>query len=98
MRMTPFDFLARLTAALLWRVRRLTGDDLVDRAIVRIAPHWRRFLKKPIFIGVTGSVGKTTTKELLLGMLGRSGRGVGTVGSLNNLDATAQAMMRLEER
>ena len=95
MRMTPFDFLARLTAALLWRVRRLTGDDLVDRAIVRIAPHWRRFLKKPIFIGVTGSVGKTTTKELLLGMLGRSGRGVGTVGSLNNLDATAQAMMRL---
>jgi UDP-N-acetylmuramoyl-tripeptide--D-alanyl-D-alanine ligase len=93
--MTPSDFLARLSGALLWRVRRLTGDDLVDRAIVRIAPHWRRFLKKPVFIGVTGSVGKTTTKELLLGMLGHSGRGVGTIGSLNNLDATAQAMMRL---
>nr|WP_294259178.1 Mur ligase family protein [Propionivibrio sp.] len=45
-------------------------------------------------MGVTGSVGKTTTKELLLGMLGRNGRGVGTVGSLNNIDATAQAMMR----
>ena len=94
MHMTPFGILARLSGAVLWRVRRLTGDDLVDRAIVRIAPHWRRFLKKPVFIGVTGSVGKTTTKELLLGMLGRSGRGVGTIGSLNNLDATAQAMMR----
>ena len=93
--MTPFGILARLSGALLWRVRRLTGDDLVDRAIVGIAPHWRRFLKKPVFIGVTGSVGKTTTKELLLGMLGRSGRGVGTIGSLNNIDATAQAMMRL---
>ena len=95
MRLTPLDILVRLSGALLWRVRRLTGDDLVDRIIVKMAPHWRPFLKKPVFIGVTGSVGKTTTKELLLGMLGRSGRGVGTVGSLNNLDATAQAMMRL---
>lgn len=94
-RLTPLDIFTRLSGALLWRVRRLTGDDLVDRAIVRIAPHWRPFLKKPVFIGVTGSVGKTTTKELLVGMLGHSGRGVGTVGSLNNLDATAQAMMRL---
>ena len=95
MRLTPLDILVRLSGALLWRVRRLTGDDLVDRVIVRIAPHWRPFLKKPLFIGVTGSVGKTTTKELLLGILSRSGRGVGTIGSLNNLDATAQAMLRL---
>ncbi|MBK7564628.1 MAG: hypothetical protein IPI21_10270 [Propionivibrio sp.] len=77
--MTPFGILARLSGALLWRVRRLTGDDLVDRAIVRIAPHWRRFLKKPVFIGVTGSVGKTTTKELLLGMLGQGSGGHGRV-------------------
>ena len=95
MRLTPLDILVRLSGALLWRVRRLTGDDLVDRIIVKMAPHWRPFLKKPLFIGVTGSVGKTTTKELLLGILSRSGRGVGTIGSLNNLDATAQAMLRL---
>ncbi|MBK7356820.1 aminoacyl-tRNA hydrolase [Propionivibrio sp.] len=93
--MTSFDILTRLSGALLWRIRKLVGDDLVDRAMLKIAPYWRPFLKKPIFIGVTGSVGKTTTKELLLGMLGRNGRGVGTVGSLNNIDASAQAILRL---
>lgn len=93
--MNRSDILARLSAALLWRVRKLVGDDPIDRAMLKIAPYWRPLLKKPVFIGVTGSVGKTTTKELLLGMLGCRGRGAGTVGSLNNIDATAQAMLRL---
>ena len=63
--------------------------------LLKAAPPWRALLKKPVFIGVTGSVGKTTTKELLLGVLGSKGRGIGTVGSMNNIDATAQALLRL---
>ena len=91
----PGKILARLSGAILWRIRRLTGDDLVDRAIVNIAPHLRRRLKRPIFIGVTGSLGKTTTKEILLGMLSNKGRAVGNRGSLNNIDAIAQAMVKI---
>ena len=86
---------SRLSNAISWRVRRLTSDDFVDRMLLKAAPPWRALLKKPVFIGVTGSVGKTTTKELLLGVLGSKGRGIGTVGSMNNIDATAQALLRL---
>lgn len=86
--------LTRVHDAVRWRVRRLFGDDLVDRAIVRLAPLWRPFLKGLSFIGVAGSAGKTTTKELLLVLLSQTGRGLGTVASLNNIDATAQALMR----
>ncbi len=86
---------AQVTHAVAWRLRRLMGDDRVDRLLLRMAPPWRAMLKKPVFIGVTGSVGKTTTKELLVGVLGSHGKGVGTVGSFNNIDATAQALLRL---
>lgn len=95
MHLTPRKFLNRLSGALGWRLRKVVGDDFVDRAKLAMAPHWRPFLRKPVFLGVTGSVGKTTTKELLVGMLSRSGRAVGTVGSFNNIDATAQALLRL---
>ena len=91
----PEKILHRLSGAISWRVRRVVGDDFVDRTKLALAPRWRPFLRKPVFVGVTGSVGKTTTKELLLGMLSRSGRAVGTVGSFNNIDATAQALLRL---
>lgn len=91
----PEKILHRLSGAIGWRVRRVVGDDFVDRTKLALAPRWRPFLRKPVFVGVTGSVGKTTTKELLLGMLSRSGRAVGTVGSFNNIDATAQALLRL---
>ena len=91
MRLTPLDILVRLSGALFGACARLTGDDLGGSRHRQncLRQHWRPFLKKPVFIGVTGSVGKTTTKELLLGMLGRRVRGW-HVGSLNNLDATAR--------
>lgn len=95
MHLTPGRILNRLSGALGWRLRNLVGDDFVDRTKLALAPHWRPFLKKPVFLGVTGSVGKTTTKELLVGVLSRTGRAVGTVGSYNNIDATAQALLRL---
>ncbi|MDO9195023.1 aminoacyl-tRNA hydrolase [Rhodoferax sp.] len=98
MHLTPGKILNRLSGALGWRLRKVVGDDFVDRTKLAVAPHWRPFLKKPVFVGVTGSVGKTTTKELLVGVLSRTGRGVGTVGSFNNIDATAQALLRLRPR
>jgi hypothetical protein len=48
---------ARVRDALDWRVRRVLGDDRVDRAIIKSAQCWRPMLKKPVFIGVTGSAG-----------------------------------------
>ena len=56
---------------------------------------WRRLLKKPVFIGVTGSAGKTMTKELMLGMLAHKGKGVGNFSSYNNIEEIAKPMLRL---
>lgn len=52
----------RARDALAWRVRRVLSDELVDRSIVKIAQCWRPFLNKPVFLGICGSAGKTTTK------------------------------------
>ena len=61
----------------------------------RIAKRWRRLLRKPVYIGVTGSAGKTTTKELLLGMLSHRGRGVGNYGSYNTMVGITRALLQL---
>lgn len=77
-----------------WRLRRVFGDRKVDSVMIACARRWRALLKKPVFIGVTGSAGKTTTKELILGMLSHKGRGVGNDGSFNNIDKLAEAILR----
>jgi aminoacyl-tRNA hydrolase len=48
------------------------------RAVIRSAPLRRRFLPGVTFIGVTGSAGKTTTKELIVATLSRRYRGMGS--------------------
>ena len=78
-----------------WRLRRLVGDQRIDGAIVKTAQRWRNFLKKPLFIGITGSAGKTTTKELLLGVLAHKYRGVANPGSLNVLPEVAKTIWRV---
>lgn len=78
-----------------WRLRQLFGDRRVDSIMIAFARRWRALLKKPVFIGVTGSAGKTTTKELLLGMLSHKGRAVGNDGSYSNIDKIAEALLRL---
>jgi UDP-N-acetylmuramoyl-tripeptide--D-alanyl-D-alanine ligase len=48
---------------------------------------WARFLRntsKATFIGITGSNGKTSTKEMLASILSRVGRTLATRGNLNN--------------
>lgn len=78
-----------------WRIRELLGDALIDRTIVRIAQRWRPFLKKPVFIGITGSAGKTTTKELLVAILSSNGKGSGNPASLNVLPEVAKTILRV---
>jgi aminoacyl-tRNA hydrolase len=85
----------RLRGAIGWRLRGLFGDRRVDRVMIACARRWRPLLNKPVFIGVTGSAGKTTTKELLLGMLSHRGGAVGNDGSFSNIDKIAEALLRL---
>lgn len=86
---------ARVQRALGWRLRKLLGDEIVDRTFVKIAKHWRPILRKPVFIGITGSAGKTTTKELLLGVLSHRRQGIANPASLNVLPEVAKTILRL---
>ena len=94
MRPTLETPLIHLRDALAWRIRDLLGDQRVDRSIERIARHWRRSLKKAVFFGIAGSAGKTTTKELLLGILNQKNRGIGNPGSLNRPTEVATTILR----
>ncbi|MBL8421001.1 MAG: aminoacyl-tRNA hydrolase [Dechloromonas sp.] len=87
--------LLRVRDALAWRLHRLLGDRVVYGVALASARLWRRLLKKPVFIGVTGSAGKTMTKELMLGILAHKGKGVGNFSSYNNIEEIAKPMLRL---
>ncbi|MBK5279779.1 MAG: UDP-N-acetylmuramoyl-tripeptide--D-alanyl-D-alanine ligase [Bacteroidia bacterium] len=62
--------------------RYILVKDSLD-ALQRLAKHHRSQLKIPV-IGLTGSNGKTTTKELLNAVLSRKFRTLATKGNLNN--------------
>ncbi len=81
--------------AFAWRIRRVLGDQCIDHALVKAAGLWRPLLKRAIFIGITGSAGKTTTKELLLGVLSHKARGIANRASLNALPEVAKTILRL---
>ena len=88
-----------LRDALGWRIRRLVGNQLVDRiendSVEALARCWRGLLKSPTYVGVTGSAGKTTTKELLVGMLAANGGAVGNLRSHSGMLAITRALLRL---
>ncbi|MDO9195022.1 aminoacyl-tRNA hydrolase [Rhodoferax sp.] len=85
----------RVRDALAWRLHRLLGDRLVYDTLLAAAKRWRRAMRRPVYIAVAGSAGKTTAKELMLGMLSQHGKGVGNVGSFNNIEEIAKALMRV---
>ncbi|HJV66550.1 MAG TPA: UDP-N-acetylmuramoyl-tripeptide--D-alanyl-D-alanine ligase [Geomonas sp.] len=58
--------------------------------------HRRRFKIK--VVAVTGSNGKTTTKEMLAGILTPTGPGIKTEGNLNNLIGLPLTLLRLSGR
>ena len=88
-------FMRRVWGALAWRLHRLLGDRVVYGSVLLVAPYWRRLMCRPVYIAVIGSAGKTTAKELMLGMLALRGSGVGNPGSYNNLETIAIALLRL---
>jgi UDP-N-acetylmuramoyl-tripeptide--D-alanyl-D-alanine ligase len=64
------------------------------KALQQIAGFWRRQLKIRV-IGITGSVGKSTTKELVAEVLGRRFRTLKNLGNLNNEIGLPLTLLRL---
>lgn len=65
------------------------------RALGDLAAEWRRRFGIPV-IGVTGSNGKTTVKEMLATILEQTGPGLKTSGNLNNLIGLPQMLFQLQ--
>ncbi|BEH11595.1 UDP-N-acetylmuramoyl-tripeptide--D-alanyl-D-alanine ligase [Geobacter sulfurreducens subsp. ethanolicus] len=70
-------------------------DDTL-RALGDLAACHRRRFDIPV-VAVTGSNGKTTTKEMLAAILARTGEGLKTEGNLNNLIGVPRMLFRLSE-
>ncbi|MEH2194869.1 MAG: UDP-N-acetylmuramoyl-tripeptide--D-alanyl-D-alanine ligase [Nostoc sp.] len=64
------------------------------KAYQQIARWWRDRFNIPV-IGVTGSVGKTTTKELIAAVLGTKGRVHKTYGNYNNEIGVPKTLLEL---
>lgn len=60
----------------------LQVDDTKE-ALGFLAAHWRRQFEIPV-VGVTGSNGKTTVKEMIDSIMQQSRHGIATEGNLNN--------------
>lgn len=78
-----------------WRLRARMGDEALDRAICRAANLLRPHLKGIEFFAVAGSVGKTTAKDFLLGVLGARAGVVGSELSLNRPPEIAKTILRV---
>lgn len=68
--------------------------DDVRLALGRLAAAWRKQFNKPL-IGLTGSNGKTTLKEMLTAILSLQGRTLATAGNLNNDLGMPLTLLRL---
>lgn len=66
-------------------------------AFQKIAAFWRRKLPQIRIIGITGSVGKSTTKELVADVLAERYRTLRNPGSLNNETSLPLTLFRLSE-
>jgi len=64
------------------------------RALGDLAAAWRLQLRGPL-VAVTGSAGKTTTKEMLATILEQVGPGLKTAGNFNNLIGLPLTLFRL---
>jgi UDP-N-acetylmuramoyl-tripeptide--D-alanyl-D-alanine ligase len=71
------------------------GDECVLRAMQRLANHVRKAWGKRV-IGVTGSAGKTTTKECIAEVLSTKFKVLKTKGNLNNHFGVPLMLLRLE--
>ncbi|GAB1469489.1 UDP-N-acetylmuramoyl-tripeptide--D-alanyl-D-alanine ligase [Chloroflexota bacterium] len=81
----------RLEAPLCLRV-----DNTIS-ALQQIARFWRRQLKDLRVIGITGSVGKSTTKEIVAEVLSVKYRALKSPGNLNNEIGLPLSMLKLDK-
>jgi UDP-N-acetylmuramoyl-tripeptide--D-alanyl-D-alanine ligase len=65
------------------------------KAYQQIGSWWRNSFSIPV-IGVTGSVGKTTTKEIIAAVLGTQGRVHKTYGNFNNEIGVPKTLLELD--
>ena len=75
--------------------RMILTDSVLD-ALQRLAAHHRRLLGTPI-IGITGTNGKTTTKELLAAVLSEKYKTLHTLGNYNNHIGVPLTLLRLTD-
>lgn len=66
----------------------------VGLALGQLAKCWRQQFTKPV-IGLTGSNGKTTLKEMLTAILSQQGQTLATIGNLNNELGVPLTLLRL---
>lgn len=88
----------RIRNGLAWRLHGSWDpfvERVADRSAIAAAKAWRPFLRNPVFVGITGSAGKSTTKELLTGILSYRKRGLGTPGNENILPFVARMILRM---
>lgn len=71
-------------------------DDTLQ-AFQQIARFWRRKLPEIRVIGITGSVGKSTTKELVADVLGQRYNTLKNPGSLNNETSLPITILRMSK-
>lgn len=65
-------------------------------ALATLAAAWRKQFKNPV-IGLTGSNGKTTLKEMVAAILGQQGEVLATVGNFNNDIGLPLTLLRIRE-
>lgn len=70
------------------------GDTL--QALMAISRYYRNLFAIP-FVGVTGSTGKTTTKDMIAGVLGAKQQVLKNQGNLNNQIGLPMTLFQLEE-
>jgi UDP-N-acetylmuramoyl-tripeptide--D-alanyl-D-alanine ligase len=66
-------------------------------ALLSLAAHVRSKLKELIVIGITGSQGKTTTKDILKHLLEISAETIAPIGNLNNEIGVPLTLLRCDE-
>lgn len=85
----------RRASAVEWQDRLLGVDDTFA-ALQQLGLYARRRWGRPV-LGITGSIGKTTTKEMLATLLSRRYRVLKSEGNLNNEYGVPLTLLRLEE-
>ncbi|OQX04086.1 MAG: UDP-N-acetylmuramoyl-tripeptide--D-alanyl-D-alanine ligase [Thiothrix lacustris] len=70
--------------------------DDVRLALGRLAAAWRKRFQQPL-VGLTGSNGKTTLKEMLAAILAEQGQTLATLGNLNNDIGMPLTLLRLRD-